>query len=336
MPAHAPADTASDSLAGRLQPVSADEARLARTVFDRRFTRWIDQVLASSGSRVQASESAAGVSARLTCRHGELVLSAPPAAWPALELAAGLPDAALARDVADAMLAEHIAELVPWLPGLALRELRRRPARNAALELRCGDLRVGLASIDSGVAQQLGHQIRQAVPADLSPLRGLRLPTRLAVFTRVLALGDLQSLAHGDVLVCAGKPAGGLTCQLFIGMGTFMQATAEIAMDSRTAMLAEPPALSHQHENASPLESGSIGSLEVPISFEIDSARVSLDELASFDAGSVITLAAPLRDAPVRLVCFGQTVGHGRLVAVGDCLGVRIERICAPELATGN
>jgi type III secretion protein Q len=115
-----------------------------------------------------------------------------------------------------------------------------------------------------------------------------------------------------------------------------MQATAEITLDSRSATLAEPPTLSREHENASPLESGSIGTLEVPISFEIDSARVSLDELASFDAGSIITLAAPLRDAPVRLVCFGQTVGHGRLVAVGDCLGVRIERICSPDLATGN
>jgi type III secretion protein Q len=83
-----------------------------------------------------------------------------------------------------------------------------------------------------------------------------------------------------------------------------------------------------------PFSAEAIGGLNVPVSFEIDSARVSLDDLAAFDAGSVITLDAPLQDALVRLVCFGQVVGTGRLVAVGDCLGVRVERMGLPAHAT--
>jgi type III secretion protein Q len=221
-----------------------------------------------------------------------------------------------------------MALLAPSLPGLSLQALQARPAQPAPLELRCGGLRVGLKAIDDGVARQLGCQMRRAVPADLAPLRGLRLPARLRLFSRELALADLRSLAAGDVLACARKPADGrLPCQLSIGLGTFMQATADTDLDDATATLAEAPTLAHDTVDDAPLDAASIGALNVPVSFEIDSARVSLDELASFDAGSVITLAAPVRDAAVRLVCFGQVVGTGRLVAVGDCLGVRIERM---------
>jgi type III secretion protein Q len=169
------------------------------------------------------------------------------------------------------------------------------------------------------------------VPADLAPLRGLRLPSRLRLARREMALDDLRSLAPGDVLACTTRPADGpLRCHLLIGLGTFMQATAETDLHSVDVTLSDSPALDHEPGNSAPLHPGSIGALNVPVSFEIDSARVGLDELAAFDAGSVIALDAPVQDALVRLVCFGQVVGVGRLVAVGDCLGVRIERMGLP------
>jgi type III secretion protein Q len=43
--------------------------------------------------------------------------------------------------------------------------------------------------------------------------------------------------------------------------------------------------------------------------------------------GSVIELDVALLDASVRLVCHGQTLGIGQLVAIGDQLGVRIRRM---------
>jgi type III secretion protein Q len=323
-------------LASRLSPVTATEARLARTAFDRRFARWVDQVLSGTGTRVIATQGAAGVAAVLSCRHGEFELTAPSAAWPALEMAAELPEQGLARDVADALLAQPLAQLASWLPGLTLRSLQPRPAQAARLELRSGDLRVGLRGLDEGVARQLGNQMRRAVPADLSPLRGLRLPAQLRLFNRELALADLRSLIAGDVVVGTSRPADErLPCQLSIGLGIFMQANADIDLGGASATLTTAPTLAQAPSDASPLEAGAIGALNVPVSFEIDSARVSLDELASFDAGSVITLDAPVRDAAVRLVCFGQVVGMGRLVAVGDCLGVRIERM-GTVAATGE
>jgi type III secretion protein Q len=325
-------------LTGRLPQVSPAEARLSRTVFDRRFTRWIDRLLASGGpkdaprSRLQSTQGAAGLVAQLTSRHGEIELTSPAFAWPALELAAGLPDAALARDVAETLLAEPLALLASWLPGLALKTLRARPLDPAPAELCWGEWRVGLKSLDEGVARQIGSQMRRTVAADLAPLHGLRLPTRLRLARREFALADLRTLAAGDVLACTTREADKrLRCQLLIGLGTFMQATAETDLDSTQATLSQTPALDREAHPDAPMEAASIGALNVPVSFEIDSARVGLDELAAFDAGSVITLDAPVKDALVRLVCFGQVVGVGRLVAVGDCLGVRIERIGLPD-----
>jgi type III secretion protein Q len=329
------------SLHGRLPSVSPAEARLARTVYDRRFTRWIDHLLASRGqsaaapARLRATQGAAAVAAQLASRHGEIELTAPLSAWPALELAAGLPDAALARDVAEALLAEPLALLAPWLPGLGLSALRQRPQRAAAVELCWGEWRVGLGALDEGVARQIGSQMRRAVAADLAPLNGLRLPSRLRLGQLDLSLDDLRSLVPGDVLACGARPVGApLRCQLFIGLGTFMQATAETDLDHTDVTLSEAPTLDHEPSAAMPFSAEAIGGLNVPVSFEIDSARVSLDDLAAFDAGSVITLDAPLQDALVRLVCFGQVVGTGRLVAVGDCLGVRVERMGLPAHAT--
>lgn len=330
------------SLSGRLPAVSAAEARLARTVFDRRFTRWIEQLLAQAApaaapARLRATQGSAGLAVQLASRHGEIELTTAPSTWPALELAAGLPDAALARDVADALLAEPLSALARCMPGLTLKALRPRSPQ-ASVELCIGDWNVGLKSLDDGAARQLGAQMRRAVAADLSPLRGLRLPARLRLGRRNFELDDLRSLAAGDVLACTARRADApLRCQLLIGLGIFMQATADIDLDSPDATLTEAPQLESEPHEAAPLEAPSIGALNVPVSFEIDTARVSLDELAAFDAGSIVTLDAPVQDAQVRLVCFGQVVGVGRLVAVGDCLGVRIERMGLPDaIAAGE
>jgi len=110
-------------------------------------------------------------------------------------------------------------------------------------------------------------------------------------------------------------------------MGVIMQANAVVDLDASNATLNARPLVAEDVRESVRPDLSSVRDLSVPVAFEIDSARVSLDELAAFDTGSVIELDAPVRDAPVRLICYGQVVGSGRLVVVGDCLGVRIERI---------
>ena len=70
-----------------------------------------------------------------------------------------------------------------------------------------------------------------------------------------------------------------------------------------------------------------VEALELPIAFEIDTARVSLAELAGIRPGYVIELDTALSEATVRMVCHGQTIGQGQLIAVGEQLGVRIIRM---------
>ena len=78
--------------------------------------------------------------------------------------------------------------------------------------------------------------------------------------------------------------------------------------------------------SATPLESN-VAELEVPVHFEIDSAALSLAQLASLRPGYVINLSLPVDEAEIRLVACGQLVGRGKLVVIGDCLGVQIDHI---------
>jgi len=73
------------------------------------------------------------------------------------------------------------------------------------------------------------------------------------------------------------------------------------------------------HENAVELEQ-----LELPVQFELDAVSLPVGLLASLRPGYVVELPTVVRDARVRLAAYGQTIGYGELVSVGEHLGVRI------------
>jgi type III secretion protein Q len=70
-----------------------------------------------------------------------------------------------------------------------------------------------------------------------------------------------------------------------------------------------------------------IGELELPVQFEIDTITLPLAQVSALRPGYIIELQAPVRDARIRLVTHGQTIGHGELVALGEHLGIRILRM---------
>jgi type III secretion protein Q len=70
-----------------------------------------------------------------------------------------------------------------------------------------------------------------------------------------------------------------------------------------------------------------IGELELPVQFEIDTVALPLAQVSALRPGYVIELQAPVRDARIRLVTHGQTIGYGELVALGEHLGIRILRM---------
>ncbi|WCM93612.1 type III secretion system cytoplasmic ring protein SctQ [Acidovorax sp. NCPPB 2350] len=366
--------TMTDDLATSLPGVEPGEAHVARVAFDRRFTRWASQLCQQDDGRVAVALPEArsdAVALEFSCVHGRLEASVRLSAWPALEMAARLTNAALARDVAEALLSAPLAALGPALPGLTLSGITLRPAMRAPLEWVCGGIRVGLHAVDAGVATRLRAGLARFGQADGRTLSGLRLPGRARIATRHLPAADLASLQPGDVVLCGSLSPSShrRLCHLSFGLGTTMQIPAELDLDSAEVALGATP---HANDDdaawntpsmqtapgtrgpasQAPTDDGladgsddyadtelplaHIGGLSVPVAFEIDTARIRLDDLAALGPGSVVPLDMPARDATVRLVCHDQVVGSGRLVVIGESLGVRIERMALDTSASSG
>lgn len=361
----APPPPPTATLADCLPAVHPGEARLARIAFDRRFARWASRACGGEAGRVVAGGAPHdAIALDFACMHGNLQVSVPLSSWPALGMVARMADPALAREVAEAMLTAPLAALADELPGLALKGLAVHTAvHSAPLEWVCGSARIGLRALDAKVAARVRACLARAGDAEGTPLPGLRLPGRVHIGTRQLAPADLETLAPGDVVLC-GLLTGGhrSPCHLYFGLGNTMQILAELDIDASELTLrdapranapttseanalgaAQPVAAPSRAPAAGPRHAGEaaqeprlladVGLISVPISFEIDTARIRLNDLAALDAGAVIPLAAAARDAMVRIVCHEQIVGTGHLVVIGNRLGVRIAHMAMGGIA---
>ena len=88
-----------------------------------------------------------------------------------------------------------------------------------------------------------------------------------------------------------------------------------------------------------PIDGGdadSLGELELPVRFEIETVSVPLAQLEAIAPGYVVELGMPATDAKLRLVSCGQVIGHAELVNVGGRLGARITRMVAQDDSIGE
>jgi type III secretion protein Q len=67
-----------------------------------------------------------------------------------------------------------------------------------------------------------------------------------------------------------------------------------------------------------------LGALELPVTLEIVTLAMPLQQIGMMQPGQVLELPLSLADARVRMVACGQTLGHGTLVAIGEQLGFQI------------
>ena len=122
-----------ESIARRLPSLLPSAARAARVGFDRRFQVWLSQVAGLEGAQVYPRRPPTDLlSLDIRCAHGSVDVALDPAQWPALQMATGLPDAELARDVTDALLMPLVQHLAPLLPGAQVRAVRRYPSQAVA------------------------------------------------------------------------------------------------------------------------------------------------------------------------------------------------------------
>jgi type III secretion protein Q len=169
-------------------------------------------------------------------------------------------------------------------------------------------------------------------------LRGSLLASgKLRLATRVLSLPLLQSLAVGDVLLlpCAAKPTDGWHARLGWGAASARQLWLSCRLAEQTITIEGEAVMSDDcDDNEHGTEGGladpvldSLGELDIPVRFELETVAVPLADLEAIQPGYVIELSTPLDAALLRLVAYGQIIGHAELVVVGDRLGARITRL---------
>ena len=69
-----------------------------------------------------------------------------------------------------------------------------------------------------------------------------------------------------------------------------------------------------------------VDDVQLALTFEVGSASIKLGQLQSLLPGYTFELSTPL-DSPVVIKAFGQVIGRGQLVKIGDRLGVCLAEI---------
>jgi type III secretion protein Q len=158
----------------------------------------------------------------------------------------------------------------------------------------------------------------------------------------------LASLGRNDILL-GWKPSDGYAANLplrgatlRIGAPRGRQLHAGVRVDSNTVTLETHVTLATaQPDDFDPLEGAPndpqaeapvpVSAMELPVHVELFSVNLGVAQLSALQPGFVLDLPLPLADSAVRLVSYGQTLAFGKLVAVGDNLGVQIERMAASD-----
>ncbi|MET0382991.1 MAG: type III secretion system cytoplasmic ring protein SctQ [Burkholderiaceae bacterium] len=186
----------------------------------------------------------------------------------------------------------------------------------------------------------------------------LRIPGRILLGARTFSAAALQALEPGDVILNVSsarllRPGGQdlelapFSCHAAWGTVDLMGVTALVRIDGHQLTLMESPMMTEDtalqesqtlpgHPLGTLTVDSALSSLDIPISFEIDTVALQLGELSSLAPGYVLELAQRVEQVPLRLVAYGRTVGSGELVAVGERLGVRILSIAHHRAHDGH
>jgi type III secretion protein Q len=190
-----------------------------------------------------------------------------------------------------------------------------------------------------GWAEAAQAHLRSQVAA--APRRAAwALSARVTLHTQTYSAELLASLAVGDVLVlpCPAEPAepGGQRAAwpVVLRWGACAGRRLRVAarwVGAKVVIEGAHSVVNDEVEQAAaadePVQVNSVGNIDVPVRFELETVPVALSEIEALAPGYVIELTSPLEQATVRLVVCGQVIGLAELVAVGTQLGARITRV---------
>lgn len=320
------------SFADCLPAISTASASASRITFDTRFESWVSDTLGQSAilTKSEALTAENLIRIKLQCAHGLLELGVESTAWPALQFVAELADSTLAVASATVMLQPLIDLFRSVLGNALVTDIQlHESAPEMVACLHTSGYRIALFAFDAALAQRLSNvwNTEQRRVNSASLLR-LRLRSRIILMHRNFPAQALRMLVPGDFILipepklCFGRP------YFVVGYGFTLRAAVIISFKEHAVHIVDTPIVEEEDPTVMPIaSSASLDDLQLPIGFELDTARVSLSELAGMRPGYAIELDMPLAEAAIRLVCHGQTVGHGQLIAIGERIGVRITRM---------
>ena len=338
-------------LRARVASLAAPLARLTRSLFERRTSALAAQL----GIVIAPLPAPPGVGAmkrpaclQLHSPQGDLSCAIDLADHPALECAALAPSGRWRATLADALLQPWFALLreqgLPALSVTALLPLTdtgdamdHALAAGLALQLRYDEDEDGattlvVTDIDAALVAALEATPRPQVPLP-EWLGALPLAGGAVLAARRCRANVLSSLREGDVLLGwrAGLADGldtlpGVTLRWGAPQGLHYRAAAGIAdgvitLDASPTLCLESSIMDHTTTNGAPTD---LGALELPVTLEIVTLAMPLQQIGMMQPGQVLELPLSLADARVRMVACGQTLGHGTLVVVGEQLGFQI------------
>lgn len=242
--------------------------------------------------------------------------------------------------------------------GATIQLLDDAPALDDASAIRLS-LRLEVDGSAARMALALGAEALRAVsplldelgPPVARPVPALPMPVQWIAGYQDLRLAELRGLAPGDVVLLerpamsvaisgrlmieVSEAAGGLRPLAPPGGGQGVDlATSRMFLNndnhhwnhrSRDDMAED------SRKPASPrAEEAALDGLPVRLVCELGRLELSLGELRELGPGSVLPLSRPAEDA-VDLVVNGRYLGRGRLVEIGDSLGVQIVGLAGDE-----
>jgi type III secretion protein Q len=181
------------------------------------------------------------------------------------------------------------------------------------------------------------HCVRRP-PAGLN-WRNVASQQTVTVARHTLSKARLQALAVGDVVL----PQQPLVDALGRGMVSWgawqldVQSTVgpelEVIAVYQNNEFQEPadmaehtPEVQASPETAGLSDTPELAAVPVQLRFELGMLSMTLGEMQSLAAGSILRLQAPAAPPQVRIVAGGQALGHGELVDVDGRLGIQITR----------
>lgn len=347
-----------------LRRIDPGTARLSRTLCDARLRDWLAQAHGVHDWRAVTDDVVHAVQAgwlELRDAQGGATIGFDPALYPALASAAahgrGYDDPALSATLRQAVMSILLAPVLDALCTFGaddvqvaavhdVREADDPSVRRATMTVRFTHAGHGhecwfgevhgdwLALVDAQLAAR-------RVP--LSPtLSEVLVPGCARLGETVLAVRTLESLRAGDLLMRAvdpalsawfDTPARPVPLSALWGLPGERQLRARATLDGTRLTLEMDPFMTQDAHRPTPgaEETTSIDELQLPVAIEIETVTLPLVQLSALRAGYVLELPAPVREARVRLMAYGQMIGSGELVSVGDQLGVRIIQMAGAD-----